>query len=190
MQEAQNLFASLNREIWLVTAAARGERGGLIATSVSHVSIMPEMPRVLVGIAKMHHTWSLIEKSGAFALHLLGERHLDWVWRFGLRSGRDVAKFEGVAHTTAVTGSPILEGALGWLDCSVEEGFDTGDRTAYLAAVEAARWEGGQPLTMRRLVEIGPPERLAELRQQTAHDRLVQAEDVRRWRERRAGAEP
>jgi flavin reductase (DIM6/NTAB) family NADH-FMN oxidoreductase RutF len=190
MQAATNLFAALNREIWLVTAAAGGKRGGLIATTVSHVSIIPEMPRVLVGIAKQHYTWGLIEQAGAFALHLLGEQHLDWVWSFGLRSGRDADKFDGVPHTTAVTGSPIVEGALGWLDCRVEEGLDTGDRTAYLAAVEAARWEGGQPLTMRRLVELSPPERLDELRHHMAHDRLVQAEDVRRWRERRAGAKP
>src|SRR5438045_1414450 len=86
------LFAALDREVWLVTAAAGGRRGGLIATFVNQASIVPDLPRVVIGLARQHHTWELVEASGAFALHLLGEEHLDLVWRFGLPSGRIVDK--------------------------------------------------------------------------------------------------
>src|SRR6516225_194631 len=92
-----SLFARTDRELWLLTAAAGGRRGGLIATFVSQASIVPDLPRVVVGIAKQHHTWGLIEASGAFALHLLSADELDWVWRFGLQSGRDSDKLDGLA---------------------------------------------------------------------------------------------
>ena len=61
---ASTLFAWLGRELWLVTAQAGGRRGGLIATFVNQASIVPEMPRVLVGLARQHHTWELVEASG------------------------------------------------------------------------------------------------------------------------------
>src|SRR5688572_20567317 len=105
---AAALFARTDRELWLLTAAAGGRRGGLIATFVSQAALVPELPRVLVGLAKHHHTRGLVEAGNAFALHLLGEEHLEWVWRFGLRSGRDVDKLEGIAATAGATGSPIL----------------------------------------------------------------------------------
>ncbi len=57
---AAALFARTDRELWLLTAAAGGRRGGLIATFVSQASIVPDLPRVVVGLAKQHHTWQLV----------------------------------------------------------------------------------------------------------------------------------
>src|SRR5215831_15768169 len=98
-----NVFAQLDRELWLLTAAAGDRRGGLIATFVSQASIVPEMPRVLVGLARQHHTWGLVEAAGAFALHLLAEDQLDRVWRFGLESGRDGDKLAGLPVRVGAT---------------------------------------------------------------------------------------
>src|SRR5215468_3708886 len=93
---APTLFAWLDREVWLVTAQAGGRRGGLIATFVSPASIVVDLPRMTVGIARQHHTWGLIEASGAFGLHLLGPEQLDWVWHFGLSTGRGRDKMDGM----------------------------------------------------------------------------------------------
>src|SRR5262249_38705083 len=130
---ADTLIAWIDREIWLVTAQADSRRGGLIATFVNPASVVPDMPRLVGGLGRSHHTWELVESSSAFALHLLGEQHLDWVWRFGLQSGRDVDKFDGLKWTAGPTGSPILADAIGWMDCRVEVRQHTGDRTLYLA---------------------------------------------------------
>lgn len=181
--EANALFAQTDRELWLVTARAGARQGGLIATFVCHASLPPELPRVLVAIAKQHHTWQLIEDSGAFALHLVGEEQLDHVWRFGLASGRDVDKFAGRAVQQGTTGSPLLEDTLGWVDCRVEARFDTGDRTAYLAeVVDAQLHRRDPPLTMRRLLQLAPADKLQELRRQREHDSAVDAAAIRSWR--------
>src|SRR5436309_1159966 len=121
------VFAQLDREVWLLTASAGARRGGLIATFVNQASIVPHMPRVAVGLARQHHTWELVEASGAFALHVLAEDQLDWVWRFGLQSGREFDKLAHLPTTPGVTGSPILAGVPGFLECRIEARLDTGD---------------------------------------------------------------
>ncbi len=180
------LWGQLDPVLWLVTAQTGSRRGGLIATFVSQASIVPEMPRVLVGIAKQHHTWELVEAAGAFALHLLGEERLDWVWRFGLQSSRQTDKLEGLSFRDGVTGSPLLTDALGWLDCRVEAELDTGDRTVYLAEVlDAGSIHSGSALTIKRLVQMAPPDKLRELKKLMARDCAVDAEAIRTWRRNR-----
>jgi flavin reductase (DIM6/NTAB) family NADH-FMN oxidoreductase RutF len=183
------VFARLDRELWLLTAAANGRQGGLIATFVSQASIVPEMPRVLVGLAKQHHTWQLVEASGAFALHLLGEDQVDRVWRFGLQSGRDVDKLAGLAVRPGVTGCPVLTDAPGFLECRVETRWDSGDRTVYLAEVVDGRMIGvGSVLTMKRLLELAPPERLQQLKESLRNDGELDAAAIAAWRSASGGA--
>jgi flavin reductase (DIM6/NTAB) family NADH-FMN oxidoreductase RutF len=116
MEVAQvgKVYAQLDPPLWLVTAADGGRRGGLIATTVAQASIVKEMPRQLITVDKRHNTHTLIEGSGAFAMHLIDERQLDLVWRFGLQSCRDVDKFAGLTFRTGTTGSPLIAEALGW----------------------------------------------------------------------------
>src|SRR5579863_5482421 len=119
------LLELVEREIWIVTAAHAGRRGGLVATFVAGASIVATMPRIVVGIAKSHETWALIEGSDALAVHLIDESQVDLVWCFGLQSSRDADKFAGLNVRDGR--SPILPDALAWLDCSVENRMDTGD---------------------------------------------------------------
>lgn len=186
-QAAADLLARTDRELWLITARADLRRGGLIATFFSSVSLPTELPRVLIAVAKHHHTWQLIEASRAFGLHQIARRHLEWVWRFGLQSGHDFDKLDGFDMETAVTGMPLLCDACGWLDCRVETSLDTGDRTAYLAEVVDARFrEDEPPLTVKTLLEIAPPERLEQLRAQMRHDSQIDADAIRQWRASRS----
>ena len=173
MSDIADILRLIDREIWLVTASHEERRGGLIATFVSQASIVPQAPRMLVGIAKQHHTWGLIEASGAFTLQLLDESHLDWVWRFGLQSGHALDKFAGL---------PEL-GAVAWMKCRVETSLDTGDRTIYLAEVLDGKLEKQTPpLTLKRLLHLAPPERLHELRDGMTRDAVIDAAAIRAWR--------
>jgi flavin reductase (DIM6/NTAB) family NADH-FMN oxidoreductase RutF len=183
MTGAAAVLARVDPVLWVVTAAAGGRRGALISTFVSEASVVPEIPRVVVGLARQHHTWSLVEASGAFGLHLFDEARIDWVWRFGLASGRDSDKLIGLETRTAATGAPILAGALGWLDCRVEGRLDTGDRTVYLAAVAAGELESAAPpITVRRMLALAPAEHRRELDRQLGRDAQVDREAILRWR--------
>jgi flavin reductase (DIM6/NTAB) family NADH-FMN oxidoreductase RutF len=182
-EAAAALFRKLDRELWLVTASAGGRRGGLIATFVSQASIVPELPRTILGLAKQHHTWGLIEASGVFAMHLMGEEQLDWVWRFGLQSGHDRDKLDGLATRMGKTGAPILVDAPGWLECRVEARLDTGDRTVYLAEVLDARSPGARPiLTVTRMRSLVADDRRRALEEQMARDIAIDAQAIAAWR--------
>lgn len=180
------LFAWLDREVWLITAAAGGRRGGLIATFVSQASLVAEVPRVLICLAKHHFTWDLVHDAGHFAMHLLAESNLELVWQFGLSSGREVDKFEGLDATTGSTGCPLLPDTVGWLECRVETSLDIGDRTLFLGEVVEGRvTHFAPPLKASRLRETASPHRLREMQRKQLLDSYRDEEAIRAWRESR-----
>jgi flavin reductase (DIM6/NTAB) family NADH-FMN oxidoreductase RutF len=185
-KELGRLFERVDREVWIVTAAHAGRRGGLVATFVAPASIVRELPRIIAGIAKTHETWKLIEASGAFAAHLVEESQAELVWHFGLQSSRDVDKFAGLEVGTVATGSPILRDALAWLDCQVETRMDTGDRTVYLGEVCAGESRSeARPLTIQTLLATASPENKRTLNEQMTADAARDAEAIARWRAQR-----
>ena len=180
---ATTLFAWMDREIWLVTAQTGDKRGGLIATSVNQASIVPDLPRVSITVARCHHTWELIEASGVFALHLLGADNLDLVWRFGLESGRNIDKFDGIEAKTGARGNPLLGTTIGWLDCRVEARLDIGDRTVYVAeVVEGEVTHFAPPLMMTRLLELASPSQLTRLQRDRHLDGYRDTDAIMAWR--------
>jgi flavin reductase (DIM6/NTAB) family NADH-FMN oxidoreductase RutF len=183
MTTAEDLLTRVDSPLWLVSAEAGGRRGGLIATFVCSASLVPEAPRVIVGLAKHHHTWSLIEASGSFVLHLLSAGNLDWVWRFGLSSGRDFDKLAGLTLCATACGTPRVTGAIGWLACRVEANLDTGDRTLYLGAVvESGLDRDDRPLTVLAMLAQASPAQLAELKRQREADAGLDAAALAAWR--------
>lgn len=180
---AATLFAWLDREVWLVTSHDGSQRGGLIATHVGPLTIVPEMPRLMVGLAHQHRTWELVQASKCFTLHLLSEDNLDLVWRFGLQSSRDVDKFAELDTGQAPSGCPVLRDTVGWLDCRTETQLNIGDRTLFIAEVmQGEVTQFAPPLTTRRLIELAPASRLSEMQRQRHHDGFRDAQAVRQWR--------
>lgn len=184
-QAAASVFGLLDRELWLATTDADGERSGLICTFVSKASIVPELPRMAVGLAKQHQTCTLLQRSGRITLHLLWPDQVDLVWRFGLASSRDTDKFAGLETGRSPLGNPLLPNALAWLDCSVETCLDLGDRILFVAAVEHAGKNGNsQPLSVDRLYCEAPDQRRGQLVRMYDHDSQVDAEAILAWRSR------
>jgi flavin reductase (DIM6/NTAB) family NADH-FMN oxidoreductase RutF len=183
---AGRVYELIDPPLWLVTSAAGASRGGLIATFVVRASIVAELPRVVLGVAKQHHTWTLIERSGRFTLHLIHAHRLDLVWRFGLDTGHHKDKLAGLTPNRSAGGNPLLDDSPGWLDCRVERSMDSGDRTIYLAAVEAADAQAGAtPLTVRQLFAAAPADRRRQLDALYARDGRIDAAAIRRWRAER-----
>lgn len=175
----------LNPELWIITAADGVRRGGLIATFVVRASIVPEMPRMLVGLSKCHHTHDLVRDSGAMGLHLLREDQCDLVWRFGLQSGRDTDKFAGLARRPGQTGAPLLNDALATLEGRSETRLDIGDRTVFLVEILAGTEpRDSSPLRMQTMLAAAPPDRRQQLKHQLTADATRDANLIRAWRER------
>lgn len=181
---ASQVFRELDRELWVITAEGASRRGGMVATFVCQASLPAELPRVIVGVAKHHHTWALIEESRVFGLHLLGEDQVEWAWRFGIQSGRDVDKLEDMPYRMTANRCPILEGVPAWLECRIETQLDTGDRSLYLAEiVDAGRVEGRTPLRVHQILSLANDEQRAELTAQMKRDGAIDAAAIRAWRD-------
>ncbi len=180
------LFTELvDPPLWLVTAAHGGDRGGLIATFVANASVVPDEPRVAIGIAKHHFTWGLIDRAGAFGLHLVDLARADWVRRFGLRSGREADKFCGLAPEAGATSAPLLADAVLWAECVVEAALDTGDRSLFLGRVtRCGRGRPGRPLTMSAMSNGLEDADRRELADRLARDVAADAAAIREWRSR------
>ena len=133
--------------VTVVTGA--GEEGrayGLTANSVSSVSLEP--PLVLVCIDKDSASHDPILDTGVFAINILGAED-GWLARRFSGKGRS-DRFRGVEHRREATGSPILEDALAWLDCSLWRTYEGGDHTIVVGRVVACAAARGSPLIFYR----------------------------------------
>ena len=181
--EIDSVFRSINREIWIVTSAAGERRGGLVATWVSQSSLDPNQPMVAVGIAPNHFTAELINESGGFALHLITREQINLAWQFAIGSGRDHDKLADVPFATGLSGSPVLQDCLAWLDCKVVSRYDTGDRLYFWADVIAGRrQEDAEPLRANDLFAAASDTQRDALIENLRLDIEVQQPLAEQWR--------
>jgi flavin reductase (DIM6/NTAB) family NADH-FMN oxidoreductase RutF len=113
----------------------------------------------------------MVLSSGAFALNFLREDQLDLIGDFGLVSGRDRDKLDGVDKNTGASGSPLLTECYGYLDCRVINAMDGGDMTCFLADVlEGKTLSEGEPLWWRDARRKLPAEWLARWEQKQSSE--------------------
>jgi flavin reductase (DIM6/NTAB) family NADH-FMN oxidoreductase RutF len=185
MNEAsvQKVLGLVDRTAWILTSRHDHDLGGLVATFVTNASLVPALPRLVAGIARHHHTWELITRSRSFAAHLIDEDHAELIWRFGLGSGRTTDKLAGVRWRSGQTGSPILEDAIAWLDCSVEAELDVGDRSIFVGAVlDGDVSRAGTALTVQRMLQLASAEQLNQLHEERVRDEKIDAAAILEWR--------
>jgi len=167
------LLGKIDNEVFVLTAADGDRRNGQIVCWVMPATIVPQVPRVLVGVGRMTYTRELIEVSRQFALNLLAQDQWPWVPHFGFRSGREVNKFATVPFGRGLTGSPLLPGIVGYLECKVRLVLDGGAHLFYLADVlEGKVVSDRDPLRFHRLLEILPQEDVATMRRLLERDIL------------------
>ena len=92
-------------------------------------------------------TPELIKKSGIFTLSVLDSTvTFDVFKRFGLQSGRDVDKFEGIDHLLDEQGLPYLaEHADAMFSCKVVSSQDLGSHTLFIGEVLDAKVLSPEP---------------------------------------------
>lgn len=160
-QSASRALSYLWTPLVAVTSADGGERSGQIAVSVHGASIVPQRPRLTAALWKRNMTHDLVQRSGVFAVHLLGEEQDEVVYRLGLYSGRDGDKLAGLVRGEGITGCPLLSDCLAVYECRVLNAMDGGDMTVFLGEVVAMEGREGAPLWWRDLRPRMPEEQSA-----------------------------
>ncbi|HSV41292.1 MAG TPA: flavin reductase family protein [Nocardioidaceae bacterium] len=117
--------------VTVVTSISNGQPVGMTAQSFTSVSLHP--PLVLFCPAKTSQAWPAMQRAGFFCVNLLSEGQDEISNKFA-RRGEE--KFAGIPWTPASTGAPLLDGVLGWVDCTVHAVHEAGDHYVVLGQVQ------------------------------------------------------
>src|SRR5262249_13849851 len=90
---------------------------GVTARSFCSVSLTP--PLVLVCVDRRTRTHSLLETHASFVIHVLAEGQEELSKRCAGAYGEVGNELKGIAHRPGVTGAPILEECLAYMECRV-----------------------------------------------------------------------
>ena len=127
--------------VTIVTTSHDGEQHGLTASSFASVSVEPPLILVVLNTASRTHT--LLKESKTFAVSILGAGREDLARAFAEKGAKP---FDSVPHRLSPDGDPILDAAIAWLECSLEERFPGGTHEIILGRVEQCGWRDGGPL--------------------------------------------
>jgi len=129
----------------VVTTGGGGDRHGITVNSFSSLSLDP--PLCLICIDKRSKAHAAIPATGSYTVNLLASGQEDISSRFAGRRPDLADLFEGLALVAAPSGNPVLQGCLGYLDCSLYASLPGGDHTIFIGRVEhAAALEDRPPL--------------------------------------------
>lgn len=143
--------------IVVVTASTGTEPIGFTAQSFTSLSLDP--PLVSVCVAETSSTYPRIRETEQFCVNVLGDHQRELSQAFASK-GED--RFAGVGWRPApVTGSPVLDDSLAWVDCTIEAEHPAGDHLIVVGRVHhLGSSDGGAPLLFFRgsycRLETGP----------------------------------
>lgn len=138
----KKVFGKWVTGVTVVTTDGPAGKGGLTANAVTSLSLDP--PLVLVAVAKTAGSHAEIQSNGCYAINILAIHQEDASKRFATPGPKD---FSGFDWKTAVTGAPILQGALAFVDCRLKEVLPAGDHDIFVGEiVDGGAEDAGDPL--------------------------------------------
>ena len=131
------------RAVAATIVTARGSAGpaGFLGLSATHICADP--PTMLVSIDARTSALGAIRDSGHFAINYLPRGTEDVVDLFSGKSDvKGPDRFDGKRWSTLATGAPVFNGAVGVMDCHLEE---TLERHGTVIAIGRVVAVGGDP---------------------------------------------
>ena len=140
--------------LYIVTTRHGGETVGFLGSFVMQMGFSP--PTVCVAVAKDRVALASIRAVGRFGLSVLDPESRGVMKGFLRRLPEGESPFDGLELRETPSGTPVLAGALAWLDCRTTGEFETGDHVAVFAEVTEGRvLRAGEPSTHVRRSGLG-----------------------------------
>jgi 3-hydroxy-9,10-secoandrosta-1,3,5(10)-triene-9,17-dione monooxygenase reductase component len=132
--ELRELMRRFPAPVAVVTTTVDDERYGLTVGSLVSLSLDPPLVGISIGRESSSH--EPIRRAGRFAVSLLSGEQESIAQHFARSGIPPVALWHGVDVRDGARG-PLVEGALGWLECRTLSEHEAGDHTVFLAEVES-----------------------------------------------------
>ena len=132
--------------VTVVTAMADGEPIGMACNSFTSLSLDPAL--VLFCAARSSSTWPKIQSAKHYCANILAENDEPLCRSFASKPASE--RYDGVGYAKAVTGAPVLDAALAYVDCEIVDEFDGGDHVIVVGRVVELGYREGAPLLFFR----------------------------------------
>ena len=139
---------TVNRVLWkipnvlcLIGASFGDEWNGMTASWVTQVSMEPVL--VAVSVDRQAVTHRLISEGRAFTVNLWSRADTRPFVAFSKPVRREGNTLNGRPVRAGLTGAPIFEEAIAYLDCRLRQAVDCGTHTLFLGEVVDCGFQGG-----------------------------------------------
>ncbi len=128
-------FFKITYGLYIVGSKSGDKINAHISNTVMQVTAEPA--KFVVCSHKDNLTADYVSESGVFSAAVIQQDvDLDYIGRYGFKSGRDYDKFEGVDYKIGKTGAPIvLEKTIAFIECEVEREIDVGTHIMFIGKV-------------------------------------------------------
>lgn len=136
--------------VTIITVDLDGEVHGMTANAFASVSLDPML--VLVCVDHTTRTHAHLHARKRFGINVLCEtqRAISEYYARPERSHDDAEAQAGARFDRTVHGTPVLHGALAYLECKLHTAQEAGDHTIFIAEVEDVVVREGDPLLFFR----------------------------------------
>lgn len=131
--EFRSIIGHFATGVTVITTRAGDVLQGMTANAVTSLSLDPVL--VLVCVDKETHSHRVLEQGGAFAVNILAEHQEDVSRLFARRAEPETGTLRGVPFRIGVTGVPVLEDCLAYIECRVADVLEGGDHSIFLGEV-------------------------------------------------------
>jgi flavin reductase (DIM6/NTAB) family NADH-FMN oxidoreductase RutF len=132
--ELREVMRRFPAPVAVVTTELDGDRFGLTVGSLVSLSLEP--PLVGISIGRDSSSLEPIRRAGGWAASLLSGSQAAVAQHFARSGVPPVALWVGVDVRDGSRG-PLVEGALGWLECRTVSEHEAGDHTIFVGEVES-----------------------------------------------------
>jgi flavin reductase (DIM6/NTAB) family NADH-FMN oxidoreductase RutF len=133
-EELREVMRRFPAPVAVVSTVVDGERFGLTVGSLVSLSLVP--PLVGISIGKDSSSHEPLRQAAGWAASLLSGAQADVAQHFARSGIPPLALWIGVDVRDSLRG-PLVDGALGWLQCRTVSHHEAGDHTIFVGEVEA-----------------------------------------------------
>ena len=149
-RELRNIMGTFATGVTVVTMPNGEGAWGMTANSLTSLSLDP--PLILVSVDKTTRTHQIMLDSGVWAVNILAGDQEKTSRIFAMKDHNEERKMVDTPYHHGVSGAPIIDGALAYIECRTYATYEGGDHTIVVGEVQDARvlQHEGQPLLFFR----------------------------------------